>query len=81
MIALNASKKVIRTLAPKRPNEENNYAMSRHITAINLLCKLDKWDVPWTNQMSEEISRISGVDAIISFLEQSQHDNYKAFAA
>ncbi|CDW90750.1 ubiquitin carboxyl-terminal hydrolase family protein [Stylonychia lemnae] len=81
MIALNASKKIIKTLAPKRPTEDNNYTMSRHISAINLLCKLDKWDIEWTNQMSEEISKVAGLDTIINYLEQSQHDNYKAQAA
>jgi hypothetical protein len=45
--------------------------MSRQISAINLICKLDKWDVEWNEQMSEEISKISGVDTIIHFLEQS----------
>lgn len=69
IIALNATKKIIRTLGPKRPNEDNNYSMSRQISAINLLYKFDKWDIAWTDQMSEEISRIAGIDAVISFME------------
>jgi hypothetical protein len=81
LIALNAIRKIIRTLSPKKPTEDNNYAMSRQISALNLLCKLDKWDIEWNQQMAEELSRISGIDTIIKYLEQSQHDNYKAQAA
>jgi hypothetical protein len=62
-------RKIIRTLAPKRPTEDNNYAISRQISSLNLLCKLDKWDIEWNQGMSEEISRISGVDTIVHFLE------------
>eukprot|EP00347_Sterkiella_histriomuscorum_P004589 403359888 len=81
LVALNASRKIIKSLSPKRPTEDNNYAMSRHISSINLLCKLDKWDIEWNLAMSEEISKVAGVDTVISYLEQSQHDNYKAQAA
>ena len=81
LVALNAVRKIIRTIAPKKPTEDNNYAISRQISALNLLCKLDKWDIEWNNQMSEEISRVQGVDTIVHFLEQSQHDNYKSYAA
>jgi len=69
MVALNASRKIIKTLAPKRPTEDNNYTMSRHISSINLLCKLDKWDIEWNDQMSEEISKVAGVDTVINYLE------------
>ena len=78
LIALNAIKKIIRALAPKRPTEEPNFALSRQISSMNLLCKLDKWDIEWTLNMTEELSRVSGVETVIRFLEQSQHDNYKA---
>jgi predicted RNA methylase len=81
LVALNAIKKIIRTLAPKKPTEDNNNAMSRQISALNLLRKLDIWNIEWNSMMSEEVSRCSGVDTIIHYLEQSQHDNYKAFAA
>ena len=81
LVALNATRKIIRTLAPKKPTEDSNYAMSRQISSMNLVCKLDKWDVEWNTQMSEELSKISGIDTIIHFLEQSQHDNYKSQAA
>lgn len=70
-MALNANKKIIRSLAPKRPTEDSNYAMSRHISAINLLCKLDKWDIEWTLSMSEEVSKVAGMDTIVNYLEQS----------
>lgn len=55
--------------------------MGRQLSAMNMLCKLDKWDIEWTPQYSEEISKIAGVDTIIHFVEQSQHDNYRAQAA
>jgi hypothetical protein len=77
-VALNAVKKVGRTLAPKKPTEDSNYGMGRQLSALNLLCKLDKWDIQWTKEYSEEISKIAGVDTIIHFVEQSQHDNYRA---
>mmetsp|Transcript_35876 Transcript_35876/g.34929 ORF Transcript_35876/g.34929 Transcript_35876/m.34929 type:complete len:170 (-) Transcript_35876:199-708(-) len=48
---------------------------------MNLMCKLDRWDMEWNQEMSEEMARISGIETIIHFLEQSQHDNYKAQAA
>ena len=81
IVALNAVKKVSRTLAPKKPTEDSNYGMGRQLSALNLLCKLDKWDIQWTKEYSEEISKIAGVDTIIHFVEQSQHDNYRAQAA
>ena len=48
LVALNSMRKIIRSLAPKKPTEDNNYALSRHISALNLLCRLDKWDIEWT---------------------------------
>lgn len=69
LIALNAIRKIIRSTAPKRPVEDNNYTMSRQICAINLLCKMDKWDIEWSNQMSEEISRVQGIETIVHYLE------------
>jgi hypothetical protein len=78
IVALNAVKKVTRTLAPKKPTEDSNYGMGRQLSALNLLCKLDKWDIAWIKEYSEEISKIAGVDTIIHFVEQSQHDNYRA---
>jgi hypothetical protein len=36
---------------------------------MNLLCKLDKWDIAWTKEYSEEISKVAGVDTIIHFVE------------
>jgi hypothetical protein len=38
---------------------------------MNLMCKLDKWDIAWTKAHSEEISKIAGVDTIMHFVEQS----------
>lgn len=46
-----------------------------------MLCKLDKWDIEWTALYSEEISKVAGIDTVIHFVEQSQHDNYRAQAA
>jgi hypothetical protein len=66
---LNGIGKIIRSLAPKKPTEDQNYAMSRQISAINLLCRLDKWDIEWSAEMSDELSRVSGVETIIHFLE------------
>ena len=81
IIALKAVKKIVRTLSPKKPTEDTNYAMGRQLSALNMLCKLDKWDIPWTPQYSEEISKIAGVDTVIHFVEQSQYDNYRAQAS
>jgi hypothetical protein len=71
IVALNAVKKIVRTLSPKKPIEDTNYAMGRQLSALNMLCKLDKWDIPWTTAYSEEVSKIAGVDTIIHFVEQS----------
>ena len=81
IVALQAVRKIVRTLAPKKPTEDTNYAMGRQLSAMNMLCKLDKWDIEWTSQYSEEMSKVAGVDTIIHFVEQSQHDNYRAQAA
>jgi hypothetical protein len=48
---------------------------------MNLLCKLDKWDIEWTKVYSEEISKVAGVDTIMHYVEQSQHDNFRAQAS
>jgi len=81
VIALNAVKRIIRSLAPKRPTEDANYVMTRHVAAINLLCYFDKCDVEWSGEMSEEISKVNGVESIAIYLEQSQHELYKQQAA
>jgi hypothetical protein len=47
---------------------------------MNLLCKLDKWDIEWTKANSEEISKVAGVDTVMHFVEQSQHDSFRAQA-
>ena len=69
MGALNPGLKVVRCLAPRRPTEENNYALSRQMSAMNVLCKMDKWDMDWTQAMSEELARTNGLETIILFLE------------
>ncbi len=66
---MNAIKKITRTLAPKKPTEDNNYAMGRQLSAMNLLCKLDKWDIEWIKGYSEEISKVAGVDTVMHFVE------------
>lgn len=71
----------MRTLSPKKPTEDNNYAMGRQLSALNMLCKLDKWDIEWTAPYCEEISKVAGIDTVIHFVEQSQHDNYRAQAS
>jgi hypothetical protein len=71
IVALSAVRKIVRTLAPKKPTEETNYAMGRQLSSMNMLCKLDKWDIEWTAAYSEEISKVAGVDTIIHFAEQS----------
>jgi len=81
IVSLNAIKKIIRTLSPKKPTEDTNYAMGRQLSALNMLCKLDKWDMDWVQGYSEEISKVAGIDTVIHFVEQSQHDNYRAQAA
>ena len=48
---------------------------------MNLLCKLDKWDIEWLKVYSEEMSKVAGIDTIVHFIEQSQHDSYRAQAA
>ena len=67
--ALNPVRKIARTLAPKKPTEDTNYAMGRQLSALNLLCKLDKWDIQWTAAYSEEISKVAGVDTVVHFVE------------
>jgi hypothetical protein len=69
MIALNGIKKIIRSLAPKRPVEDNNYTLSRQISAINLLCKFDKWNIEWTDIMSDEIGRVKAIETLLNYIE------------
>ena len=69
IVALNCMKKIARTLAPKKPTEDTNYAMGRQLSAMNMLCKLDKWDIEWTAEYSEELSKIAGIDTIVHYVE------------
>lgn len=69
IVALNAIKKIVRTLAPKKPTEDSNYAMGRQLSSMNLLCKLDKWDIEWLKAYSEEMSKVAGIDTIVHFIE------------
>lgn len=66
---MNAIKKIVRTLAPKKPTEDSNYAMGRQLSSMNLLCKLDKWDIEWLKVYSEEMSKVAGIDTIVHFIE------------
>ena len=36
---------------------------------MNMLCKLDKWEIEWNAQYSEEISKVAGIDTVIHFVE------------
>lgn len=69
IVALSAIKKIVRTLAPKKPTEDSNYAMGRQLSSMNLLCKLDKWDIEWLKVYSEEMSKVAGIDTIVHFIE------------
>ena len=80
-LALHAEIKAVRCLAPKRPTEESNYAVTRQLCGINVICLLDKWNVEWNEAMSEELARVNGVDTVTLYLEQNQHDTYKSQAA
>jgi hypothetical protein len=80
-VALNPQLKAVRTLVGKKSIEDTNYASTRHISAINVLTQLDKWEIDWTDEMNEEASKVNAVETLVSFLEQNAHDTYKAQSA
>ena len=69
LTALNSQLKAVRTLAPKRNIEDTSYAQTRIINAISLLCRLDKWQVDWTDDTSEEMVKINGFSSVMGYLE------------
>ena len=81
IVSLNPQLKAIRALRSKKSIEDASYASTRHICALNVLTWLDKWEVDWSDEMSDECSKVNAVETLLTFLEQNAHDTYKAQAA
>jgi len=71
VVPLNCLKKVVRCLAPKRPTEDNNYSLTRQSAALHLICKFDKWEIPWVSVHSDELGRVQGPLTLLNYVEQS----------
>lgn len=54
--------------------------MVRQVSALNLLCKLDRLDYEFDDECMSTIKRYDGVNTIVSFLEQNHQQGYKAQA-
>lgn len=89
LFALNPILPAIRCMLPKRENEDNTLVMTRQISGLNLLCKLDRFDFQWSDESSQMLldvdtkntNSLDPLHCLISFLEQNHQEGYKAQAA
>ena len=54
--------------------------MVRQVSALNIICKLDRLDCEWGDQETDIMKLSNGINAIVSFLEQNHQQGYKAQA-
>lgn len=69
LLSLHPSMPAIRSLSPIKHQEDSNQAMARHIAALNLLNILDKFEVDWTEDMSNELVKYNGHETVCYYLE------------
>lgn len=89
LFALNPILPAIRCMLPKRENEDNTLVMTRQISGLNLLWKLDRFDFQWSDESSQMLldvdtkntNSLDPLHCLISFLEQNHQEGYKAQAA
>lgn len=81
ILSLNPALSAIKCLESKKMDEESHFTMIRQVSALNVLCKLDRLDYDWDEKLSNALLKSGGLQTIISFLEQNHQQGYKAQAA
>ena len=81
LLALNPIYKAILWLMPKKIKEESSFTMIRQVSALNVICKLDRLNFEWNDKWSNMIKETEGITTVVALLEQNHQPGYKAQAA